>query len=141
MLGIDKFMWGSDYPHAEGTYPFTREHLRQVFPGWEPVDLSRVLAENAAAFYDFDIDTAVEDLPEKVRKILLFGSGKQEIPFSYINERGRASVREHVFEGIIPNLERRYRETDSAAVRVKHVSFTGPRITQMLESGAPVFAS
>ncbi|MFL6703270.1 MAG: excinuclease ABC subunit UvrA, partial [Paraburkholderia graminis] len=60
---------------------------------------------------------AVEDLPEKVRKILLFGSGKQEIPFSYINERGRASVREHVFEGIIPNLERRYRETDSAAVR------------------------
>jgi excinuclease ABC subunit A len=56
-------------------------------------------------------------LPEKVRKILLFGSGKQEIPFSYINERGRTSVREHVFEGIIPNLERRYRETDSVAVR------------------------
>ncbi|MDB5786182.1 excinuclease ABC subunit UvrA, partial [Caballeronia mineralivorans] len=54
---------------------------------------------------------------EKVRKILLFGSGKQEIPFSYINERGRTSVREHVFEGIIPNLERRYRETDSVAVR------------------------
>ncbi|MEA3085613.1 MAG: excinuclease subunit, partial [Paraburkholderia sp.] len=67
--------------------------------------------------YEFDIDTAVEDLPEKVRKILLFGSGKQEIPFSYINERGRTSVREHVFEGIIPNLERRYRETDSVAVR------------------------
>ena len=75
------------------------------------------MLQSLAAFYDFDIDTAVEDLPEKVRKILLFGSGKQEIPFSYINERGRASVREHVFEGIIPNLERRYRETDSAAVR------------------------
>ncbi|MEC5408301.1 excinuclease ABC subunit UvrA [Paraburkholderia sp. MPAMCS5] len=75
------------------------------------------MLQSLAAFYDFDIDTAVEDLPEKVRKILLFGSGKQEIPFSYINERGRASVREHVFEGIIPNLERRYRETDSTAVR------------------------
>nr|WP_222858958.1 excinuclease ABC subunit UvrA [Paraburkholderia phenoliruptrix] len=75
------------------------------------------MLQSLAAFYDFDIDTAVEDLQEKVRKILLFGSGKQEIPFSYINERGRASVREHVFEGIIPNLERRYRETDSAAVR------------------------
>src|SRR6185312_882341 len=51
------------------------------------------------------------------RKLILFGSGKEQIPFSYINERGRTTVREHVFEGIIPNLERRYRETDSAAVR------------------------
>ncbi|POR56208.1 excinuclease ABC subunit A [Paraburkholderia eburnea] len=75
------------------------------------------MLQSLAVFYDFDIDTAFEDLPEKVRKILLYGSGKQEIPFSYINERGRTSVREHVFEGIIPNLERRYRETDSAAVR------------------------
>ena len=75
------------------------------------------MLQSLAAYYDFDIDTAFEDLAEKVRKILLYGSGKQEIPFSYINERGRTSVREHVFEGIIPNLERRYRETDSAAVR------------------------
>ncbi|WP_310634507.1 MULTISPECIES: excinuclease ABC subunit UvrA [unclassified Paraburkholderia] len=75
------------------------------------------MLQSLAAYYDFDIDIAFEDLPEKVRKILLYGSGKQEIPFSYINERGRTSVREHVFEGIIPNLERRYRETDSAAVR------------------------
>ncbi|SAL27287.1 excinuclease ABC, subunit A [Caballeronia peredens] len=75
------------------------------------------MLQSLAAFYEFDIDEAFEDLPEKVRKILLYGSGKQAIPFSYINERGRASVREHVFEGIIPNLERRYRETDSAAVR------------------------
>jgi excinuclease ABC subunit A len=75
------------------------------------------MLQSLAAFYDFDIETAFEDLPEKVRKILLYGSGKQEIPFSYINERGRTSVREHVFEGIIPNLERRYRETDSVAVR------------------------
>ncbi len=75
------------------------------------------MLKSLAAFYEFDIDEAFEDLPEKVRKILLFGSGKQTIPFSYINERGRASIREHVFEGIIPNLERRYRETDSVAVR------------------------
>jgi excinuclease ABC subunit A len=75
------------------------------------------MLQSLAAFYEFDIDAAFEDLPEKVRKILLYGSGKQSIPFSYINERGRASVREHAFEGIIPNLERRYRETDSAAVR------------------------
>ncbi|KND58142.1 Excinuclease ABC subunit A [Candidatus Paraburkholderia schumanniana] len=75
------------------------------------------MLQSLAAFYEFDIDEPFEELPKKVRKILLYGSGKQAIPFSYINERGRASVREHVFEGIIPNLERRYRETDSAAVR------------------------
>lgn len=75
------------------------------------------MLQSLASFYEFDIDQAFEDLPEKVRKILLSGSGKQLIPFSYINERGRTSVREHAFEGIIPNLERRYRETDSTAVR------------------------
>ncbi|ACC69532.1 excinuclease ABC subunit UvrA [Paraburkholderia phymatum] len=75
------------------------------------------MLQSLAAFYEFDIDTAFEDLPEKVRNILLYGSGKQTVPFSYINERGRTSVREHGFEGIIPNLERRYRETDSVAVR------------------------
>ncbi|SAL13332.1 excinuclease ABC subunit UvrA [Caballeronia humi] len=75
------------------------------------------MLQSLAAFYEFDIEQAFEDLPEKVRKILLFGSGKTQIPFSYINERGRTSVREHAFEGIIPNLERRYRETDSTAVR------------------------
>jgi excinuclease ABC subunit A len=75
------------------------------------------MLQSLAAFYEFDIEQAFEDMPEKVRKILLFGSGKQLIPFSYINERGRTSIREHAFEGIIPNLERRYRETDSTAVR------------------------
>jgi excinuclease ABC subunit A len=75
------------------------------------------MLQSLAAYYEYDIDTPFEELPEKVRKLILFGSGKEQIPFSYINERGRATVREHVFEGIIPNLERRYRETDSAAVR------------------------
>ncbi len=75
------------------------------------------MLQSLAAFYEFDIDGAFEDLPEKVRKILLFGSGKQLIPFAYMNERGRTSIREHAFEGIIPSLERRYRETDSMAVR------------------------
>ncbi|HEX7682838.1 MAG TPA: excinuclease ABC subunit UvrA [Trinickia sp.] len=75
------------------------------------------MLQSLAAYYEFDIDTPFEELPEKVRKLILFGSGKEQIPFSYINERGRATVREHVFEGIIPNLQRRYRETDSAAVR------------------------
>ncbi|KWR90011.1 excinuclease ABC subunit UvrA [Cupriavidus sp. IDO] len=75
------------------------------------------MLQSLAAFYDFDTETAFEDLPENVQQVVLHGSGEQEIPFTYMNERGRTTVREHVFEGIIPNLERRYRETDSIAVR------------------------
>ena len=54
-LGEDRFMWGSDYPHDEGTYPYTREHLRQVFNGATPDEMQRVLAENTAKLYDFDL--------------------------------------------------------------------------------------
>jgi len=54
-IGIDKVMWGSDYPHDEGTYPYTREHLRQLFHDTEPGLLQQVLAENTAALYDFDL--------------------------------------------------------------------------------------
>ena len=56
IIGLDRFMWGSDYPHDEGTYPFTREHLRQVFPGVEPSLMRKLLAENAATLYEFDLD-------------------------------------------------------------------------------------
>ena len=56
VLGPDRFMWGSDYPHDEGTYPFTREHLRQVFPGVGADEMGRLLAGNAAALYGFDLD-------------------------------------------------------------------------------------
>jgi predicted TIM-barrel fold metal-dependent hydrolase len=56
-LGLDRIMWGSDYPHSEGTTPFTREHLRQRFWDWDPADLRRILSENAAAVYGFDLDS------------------------------------------------------------------------------------
>lgn len=75
------------------------------------------MLQSLAAFYDFDLDAAFEDLPAEVQQVVLHGSGETEIPFTYMNERGRTTTRSHVFEGIIPNLERRYRETDSVAVR------------------------
>ena len=49
-------MWGSDYPHDEGTYPYSTLALRQVFHDWPEADLRKVLAENAAGVYDFDLD-------------------------------------------------------------------------------------
>ena len=56
ILGIDKFMWGSDYPHDEGTYPYTTLSLRQLFAAWPEADLRTVLSDNAAGVYDFDLD-------------------------------------------------------------------------------------
>ena len=49
-------MWGSDYPHDEGTHPYTREHLRARFSAVEPAELKMFLSENAAKLYDFDLD-------------------------------------------------------------------------------------
>src|SRR5574343_1688924 len=75
------------------------------------------LLTSLAAHFKFDIDTPWCELPDDIQQLVLFGSGRDLIPFSYFNERGRATVREHSFEGIINNLERRYKETDSVAVR------------------------
>ncbi len=70
-----------------------------------------------AAHYGLDIDTPFESLPGEMRDVVLHGSGTEKIKFTYVGERGNKYQREHVFEGILPNLERRYRETDSAVVR------------------------
>ncbi len=70
-----------------------------------------------AAHYGFDVDTPWEELPANVRQSVLHGSGKEKIAFRYLTERGGKVTREHPFEGILPNLERRYKETESAAVR------------------------
>jgi predicted TIM-barrel fold metal-dependent hydrolase len=59
-LGIDKIMWGSDYPHDEGTYPYTTLSLRQIFHDWPEADLRTVLAGNTAALYGFDLDALAE---------------------------------------------------------------------------------
>jgi len=69
-----------------------------------------------ARHYGFDVDTPFEDLPKKVRDIVLFGSGDEIIEFRYFGDSG-VQKRRHPFAGIIPNLERRYRETDSRIVR------------------------
>ncbi|HEY3046220.1 MAG TPA: excinuclease ABC subunit UvrA [Polaromonas sp.] len=79
------------------------------------------MLESLAKHYQFDIDTAFEDLPEKVQQVVLRGSGEEEIKFSYVmdsgNSAGKKVSKKHPFEGVITNFERRYRETDSAAVR------------------------
>ncbi|NDP59513.1 MAG: excinuclease ABC subunit UvrA [Oxalobacteraceae bacterium] len=78
---------------------------------------------NLAEFYEFDLDTPFEKLADSAQQAVLYGSGKQVIPFTYVNERGRAVVREHAFEGVVNNLQRRYRETDSNAVKEELAKF------------------
>ncbi|SMF25998.1 excinuclease ABC subunit UvrA [Pseudogulbenkiania subflava] len=70
-----------------------------------------------AEHFGFDLELPFEILPERVRHVMLHGSGRDNIEFTYLSERGAKFTRSHPFEGIIPNLERRYRETDSLAVR------------------------
>jgi excinuclease ABC subunit A len=86
--------------------------------GWDRrnqfyVQLLQSLAKHAG----FDLDKPFAKLPERVQNLVLYGSGDEKIPFVYLSDRGRPQVKEHAFEGIIPNLERRYRETDSMMVR------------------------
>ena len=75
------------------------------------------LLTSLAEHYGFDIDAPFETLAENIQKIVLYGSGKEIIRFCYLNEKGSRFDRNHTFEGIIGNLERRYKETDSVAVR------------------------
>ncbi|SEB11141.1 excinuclease ABC subunit A [Variovorax sp. YR216] len=79
------------------------------------------MLESVAKHYKFDIDKPFEELPASVQQAVLNGSMQEEIKFSYVMESGQQAgkklVRKHPFEGIIPNMERRYRETDSAMVR------------------------
>ncbi|NLO79296.1 MAG: excinuclease ABC subunit UvrA [Xanthomonadaceae bacterium] len=75
------------------------------------------LISSLAAHYGFDIDTPFEQLPERLRNVILYGSGDEAICFSYVDSRGREQQRRHPFEGVLPNLERRYRETESALIR------------------------
>lgn len=94
IMGADRFMWGSDYPHDEGTAPYTREHLRQVMHHLEEPEMRRILGENAAKLYDFDLDAlaplaaqygpTVEELkqplvelPEHPNSALLKASGQR----------------------------------------------------------------
>jgi len=69
-----------------------------------------------ARHFGFDVEAQFAKLPEETKKIVLYGT-KDKIAFSYLNERGKTFVKEHAFEGIIPNLERRHKETDSIVVR------------------------
>ena len=75
------------------------------------------MLQSLARHYKFDLNKPFSSLDEKHQQVVLYGSGKTEVEFTYMNDRGDRVARTHAFEGIIPNMQRRYRETDSMAVR------------------------
>ncbi|MHB1116590.1 excinuclease ABC subunit UvrA [Sideroxydans sp.] len=81
------------------------------------------MLDSLAKHYDFDLEQSFESLPEKTQTVVLYGSGNDEIAFTYLNERGKKILREHPFEGIVNNLERRYKETESPTVREELAKF------------------
>ncbi|WP_430009318.1 excinuclease ABC subunit UvrA [Methylophaga lonarensis] len=81
------------------------------------------MLQSLAQHYQFDLEQPFEQLSEQIRQVILYGSGKTEIDFSYLSDRGNRVTRKHRFEGIIPNLQRRYQETESGSVREELAKF------------------
>ncbi len=86
--------------------------------GWDRRNaFTYTLLTSLAAHYGFDIEAPFDSLDPDTQERILYGSGTEEIAFLYLNEKGKTTVKTHAFEGVIPNLERRWRETESSAVR------------------------
>ena len=81
-----------------------------------------------AAHYGFDAEAPFENLPPRVRAVVLHGSGKECIAFRYLSDKGRVIGKSHPFEGIIPSLERRFHDTTSAAVREELLKYRANRV-------------
>ena len=90
--------------------------------GWDRKNIYYFhMLKSLADHYGFDIDAPWKSLSKKHRDAVLYGSGEERIDFSYANDRGDMVRRRHKFEGVIPNMERRYKDTDSQMVR-EHLS-------------------
>ncbi|MDI6935925.1 excinuclease ABC subunit UvrA, partial [Serratia sp. Se-PFBMAAmG] len=85
------------------------------------------MLRSLAEHLDFDVEAPFNSLSDKAREVILYGSGKESIEFKYINDRGDTSVRRHPFEGVLHNMERRYKETESNAVREELAKFISNR--------------
>lgn len=86
--------------------------------GWDKRNIYYFsMLESLAAHYGFDVDTPWKKLTKKIQNVILNGSGKEEIAFYYYNDRGRKVANNHAFEGVLPNMERRFHDTESQSVR------------------------
>ncbi|HRE53512.1 MAG TPA: excinuclease ABC subunit UvrA [Candidatus Competibacter sp.] len=120
-LGVKQFF----DPERVVTHP----HLslaRGAVRGWDRENFYYFqLIKALAGHFHFDVEAPFQDLPERIRAIILHGSGGEAIDFDYQNSRGESYRRRHSFEGVIPNMQRRYRETESNQVRDELAKYLG----------------
>ena len=111
-LGVKQFFDARRLVNGESTL------AEGAIRGWDRRNVYYFqMLSSLASHYGIDLDQPFNDLNEKHRKLILQGTGSDKVPFRYLNDRGDIVKREHPFEGILPNLERRYRETESQSVR------------------------
>jgi excinuclease ABC subunit A len=122
-LGVNQYFDPSRVIHDE-----TASLANGAIRGWDKkTTYYYPLLESLAAHYQFDIDRPFCDLPEDVQNKVLYGSGTEEIEFHYQRPRGDYIVKRHPFEGVIPNMQRRYHESDSPMVREELAKYLSSR--------------
>lgn len=130
-LGVDQFFDPERVIH-DSTLSLAEGAVR----GWDKkTNYYFSLLESLARHYQFDIKTAFCDLNQQTQDLILYGSGKESIEFQYHRPHGGYTVKSHAFEGIIPNMQRRYRESDSGMVREELAKYLSSRPCQVC-SGA-----
>jgi excinuclease ABC subunit A len=117
-LGVKQFFDARRLIHGELTL------AEGAIRGWDRRNVYYFqMLGSLAAHYNFSLEVPFDDLDTAQREVILYGSGTQNVEFRYLNDRGDIVRRAHPFEGIIPNLERRYRETESVSVREELAKF------------------
>ncbi|HSX70143.1 MAG TPA: excinuclease ABC subunit UvrA, partial [Pseudomonas sp.] len=117
-LGVKQFFDGKRLVNGELTL------AEGAIRGWDRRNVYYFqMLGSLSSHYGFSLDKPFDDLSAEHQKVILFGSGRDNVDFRYLNDRGDIVKRSHPFEGIIPNLERRYRETESATVREELAKF------------------
>lgn len=125
-LGVDQFFDPQRVIHDESA-----SLAEGAIRGWDKkTTYYYPLLEALAAFYNVDINQAFCDLPDTFQQVVLYGSGKDVIEFHYQRPRGGYMVKRHVFEGVIPNMQRRYHESDSSMMREELAKYLSSRPCQ-----------
>ena len=123
--------------NVSSSIPICRLLVAQFAAGIAKTTYYFQMIQSLAAHYKFDIEIPFNELSEELREVILFGSGKEKVEFHYANSRGLEIKQLHRFEGVIPNLDRRYRETESSAVREELTRFLNSRPCPECKGHAP----
>ncbi len=122
-LGVDQFFDPARVVHDE-----TASLAEGAIRGWDKKTAYYFsMLSSLARHYEFDVNTPYCDLPPKIQSIILFGSEGERIEFLYESMHAGNQIRQHAFEGVIPNMKRRYRESDSNAVREELAKYISSR--------------